>query len=38
MLRPSDARVPLRLFETHGFGNVAVMLRYEHRVAGLAGA
>jgi dihydrofolate reductase len=29
MLRPSDAKVPLRLLETHTFGNGVVMLRYE---------
>jgi len=29
MLRPSDARVPLRPLETHTFGNGVVMLRYE---------
>ena len=29
MLRPSDAKVPLRLIETHAFGNGVVMLRYE---------
>lgn len=31
MLRPSDARVPLRLAETHTFSNGVVMLRYERR-------
>jgi dihydrofolate reductase len=31
MLRPSDAKVPLRLVETHTFGNGVVMLRYERR-------
>ena len=36
MLRPSDARVPLRLIETHTFGNGVVMLRYERRHSGLA--
>ncbi|MHB1511178.1 MAG: dihydrofolate reductase family protein [Acidimicrobiales bacterium] len=35
MLRPSDARVPLRLIETHTFGNGVVMLRYERRLSGL---
>lgn len=29
MLRPSDAKVPLALIETHTFGNGVVMLRYE---------
>lgn len=29
MLRPSDAKVPLRLVETHTFGNGVAMLRYE---------
>jgi hypothetical protein len=29
MLRRSDAKVPLRLIETHNFGNGVVMLRYE---------
>lgn len=29
MLRPSDAKVPLRLTETRTFGNGVVMLRYE---------
>jgi dihydrofolate reductase len=28
-LQPSDARVPLRLAETHTFGNGVVLLRYE---------
>ncbi len=37
MLRPSDARVPLRLIETHTFGNGVVMLRYERRPLGAAG-
>jgi dihydrofolate reductase len=32
MLRPSDAKVPLRLIETHTFGNGVVLLRYERRV------
>ena len=31
MLRPSDADVPLRLIETHTFGNGVVLLRYERR-------
>ena len=31
MLRPSDAEVPLRLIETHSFGNGVVLLRYERR-------
>jgi len=31
MLRPSDAEVPLRLIETHTFGNGVVLLRYERR-------
>ena len=31
MLRPSDAKVPLQLIETHTFGNGVVMLRYERR-------
>ncbi|MGH9127100.1 MAG: dihydrofolate reductase family protein [Acidimicrobiales bacterium] len=31
MLRPTDAKVPLRLIETHTFGNGVVMLRYERR-------
>ncbi len=29
--RPSDAEVPLRLIETHTFGNGVVILRYERR-------
>jgi dihydrofolate reductase len=29
MLRPSDAKLPLRLIETHTFGNGVVMLRYQ---------
>ena len=29
MLRPSEAKVPLRPVETHTFGNGVVMLRYE---------
>jgi hypothetical protein len=37
MLRPSDAKVPLRLIETHNFGNGVVMLRYERRLSGPAG-
>jgi dihydrofolate reductase len=36
MLRPSDAKVPLRLIETHTFGNGVVLLRYERRPLGLA--
>ena len=36
MLRPSDARVSLRLIETHTFGNGVVMLRYERRPPGPA--
>ena len=36
MLRPSDAKVPLRLIETHNFGNGVVMLRYERRPMGPA--
>ena len=31
MLRPSDAKVPLQLVETHTFGNGVVMLRYQRR-------
>jgi dihydrofolate reductase len=31
MLRPSDAKVPLRLIESHTFGNGVVLLRYERR-------
>ena len=31
MLRPSDAKVPLQLIETHTFGNGVVMLRYDRR-------
>lgn len=34
MLRPSDAHVPLRLIETHTFGNGVVMLRYGRRPPG----
>ena len=37
MLRPSDAKVPLRLIETHTFGNGVVMLRYERRPLGSPG-
>jgi dihydrofolate reductase len=37
MLRPSDANVPLRLIESHTFGNGVVMLRYERRSLGPAG-
>lgn len=29
MLRPSEAKVPLRLIETHTFGNGVVLLRYQ---------
>jgi dihydrofolate reductase len=36
MLRPSDAKVPLRLIETHSFGNGVTMLRYERRLLGPA--
>lgn len=36
MLRPSDARVALRLIETYTFGNGVVMLRYERRPEGAA--
>lgn len=36
MLQPSDAKVPLRLIETHTFGNGVVMLRYERRPSGQA--
>ena len=36
MLRPSDAKVRLRLIETHNFGNGVVMLRYERRLLGPA--
>jgi dihydrofolate reductase len=31
MLRPSDAKVPLRLIETHTFGSGVVLLRYHRR-------
>jgi dihydrofolate reductase len=34
MLRPSEARVPLSLIETHTFGNGVVVLRYERRPSG----
>jgi dihydrofolate reductase len=37
MLRPSDAKVPLALIETHTFGNGVVMLRYERRPPGPGG-
>lgn len=37
MLRPSDAKVPLQLIETHTFGNGVVMLRYERRPIGSGG-
>jgi dihydrofolate reductase len=33
MLRPCDAKIPLRLIETRTFGNGVVMLRYERRPA-----
>jgi dihydrofolate reductase len=36
MLRASDAKVPLRLIETHNFGNGVVMLRYERHRSGPA--
>jgi dihydrofolate reductase len=36
MLRPSDAKISLRLIETHTFGNGVVMLRYERRPLGPA--
>ena len=34
MLKPSDAKVPLRLVETHTFGNGVVLLRYERHSSG----
>ncbi len=34
MLQPSDAKVSLRLIETHIFGNGVVLLRYERRPSG----
>ena len=37
MLRPSDAKVPLRLIETHTFGNGVVLLRFERRTRGPGG-
>ncbi|MGH9055313.1 MAG: dihydrofolate reductase family protein [Acidimicrobiales bacterium] len=37
MLRPSDAKVALRLIETHTFGNGVVMLRYERRPSAALG-
>jgi dihydrofolate reductase len=37
MLRPSEARVPLSLIETHTFGNGVVLLRYERRPLGPGG-
>jgi len=37
MLRPSDAKVPLRLIETRTFGNGVVMLRYERSPLGPVG-
>ena len=36
MLRPSDAKISLRLIETHNFGNGVVMLRYERLLLGPA--
>jgi dihydrofolate reductase len=36
MLRPSEAKVPLSLVETHTFGNGVVLLRYERRPSGPA--
>ncbi len=36
-LRPSDAKVTLRLIETHTFGNGVVMLRYDRRPSEPAG-
>jgi dihydrofolate reductase len=38
MLRPSEAKVPLGLIETHTFGNGVVMLRYERRPLGPDGS
>jgi dihydrofolate reductase len=32
MLQPSDAKIPLRLIETHTFSNGVVLLRYERPV------
>ena len=37
MLRPSDAKVPLQLVETHNFGNGVVMLAYERPRSGPCG-
>lgn len=37
MLRPSDAKVPLQLIDTHTFGNGVVMLRYERRLSAPVG-
>ena len=37
MLRPSEAKVPLHLIETHAFGNGVVLLRYERRPLASAG-
>ena len=37
MLRPSDAKVALRLVETSTFGNGVVMLRYERHAPEPAG-
>lgn len=34
MLRPSEAKVSLRLIETHTFGNGVVLLRYQRRPIG----
>ena len=34
MLRPSDAKVPLQLVETHTFGSGVVLLRYHRRPVG----
>ena len=38
MLRPSEAKVPLKLIETHAFGNGVVMLRYERDASRGAGS
>lgn len=37
MLRPSDAKVALRLTETHAFNNGVVMLRYDRLPSGSVG-
>ena len=37
MLQPPDAKVALRLIETHAFGNGVVMLRYDRRPLGSLG-